>query len=970
MLKKLENQPIMFYLASFLLPLFIIIIALIGLHVAPFGDKTLFIADARALYLEYLSFSSRLVQGLEGFLYSFEKGLGGNMIPHIGGTMSNPVFALATLFDLADYSIAFTLISATIFCTCGLTMYIFLADLFGHKRSNLIFSTTYALSGFFVANVFQIIFFTGCQALPLMAKGLRKVFKGKISLLYIFSIVYATVTSFYFGFTLCVFSFLSFLVFFFLNKDELEGKRIPVLLNYGISSLCAGLIPTFIWLPAYLGIQGGRANQTSISDFSFWEKMPFIEIFSKLFTGANTSSQLIDGLPNIYIGLLPVVLVILFFMNKKISSRMKLIAAIIIGFYLLGFYIIAFDMLLHGGTTTNWFNFRYSYIFSFVLLVIAAYEWQYIDDVSFKDIKNCFIGLLISILLIFSKKYEYVMGSEVLLDVVLLLLIFGAYRLYRLKPQFNPKHTFEALTILIVSISLYLNYTICTKNISDQILTDQEYRQTVNAVNPLVTTVKENDDEFYRMEINHQLSMTCGNDPMLYGYNGVGHGGSNERDFVREELFKLGVQWYDMRNYYSQGIPAATDTLLGIKYLIADEDMSKEKGYQRITDMKGAGLDFGDSTVYDLFKNTNSLPISFVSSNKVNELELTDDNLFDNLNQVWKAVSGENKSVFVEENNISFKTLNLSASSELEAEDARKIVQKYDQASSDNESESSTEIGTSSSEATENVISTSDFPTSGYNYISEVSSSSDASSTDLISYNLIMDEDPMFVSSIEFSFISSQDGPVYVYHRGALVQGQGSAESLVKYMGYYHKGDVVKGYLSYPSDYVNKVAFEEYAGRFRAAYADLDVLKYMSNVVKMRPSTLEKIKDSHLKGTMTVKKGQELLFTIPWDEGWTCYVDGEETELTKVLGVFMVAEVAPGEHIYEMKYVPPGMNLGIKISSVALVLMLLYILFARKYSDRKLIKKVDSDSPNRRESLDVETGSLKEQKETSSDDSI
>ena len=50
--------------------------------------------------------------------------------------------------------------------------------------------------------------------------------------------------------------------------------------------------------------------------------------------------------------------------------------------------------------------------------------------------------------------------------------------------------------------------------------------------------------------VSDQLTQTLGNDPMLYGYNGVGHGGSNERSFVREEAFKVGVQWFNMRNYY------------------------------------------------------------------------------------------------------------------------------------------------------------------------------------------------------------------------------------------------------------------------------------------------------------------------------------------------------------------------------------------------------------------------------------
>lgn len=891
------------YISSFMIPFFIIVIALIGLHVTPFGEHTLIISDARGLYISYLSYVGRLAKGLEGIAYSFEKGLGGNMMPHIGGTMLNPVFFTIAFFNILDYPIAFTLISTFNFCVCGLAMYILLADIYGHKRSNLIFSTCYALSGFLVANVFQVIFFMGCHALPLMVLGLRKIFQRKPPLLYILSLAYAIVTSFYFGYSLCVASFLFFLTYMWMRKAELNGRKLSIFVNYSISSICAGLLPIMVWLPAYLGIIGGRADQTKITDFSFWEKMPFVEVFSKLFTGANTTSQLVDGLPNIFVGLLPVVLVILFFMNRRISKREKASAAIAMGFYLLGFYINAFDMILHGGTSTNWFNFRYSYIFSFVLLIIAAYEWQFVDDISFRDLKYCFIGLVIAILLVFSKKYEHVMGSEVLLDIGVLLVIYGAFYIYKKKPEYNPRHTFEVVVILVVCISLFLNYTICTKNIQDWELKEEQYKKTVAAVSPLVEATKKADSDFYRMEVNHQLTQSCGNDSMLYGYYGAGHGGSNERNFVREELFKLGVQWFDMRNYYSQGIPAATDTLLGLRYLIADEDMTEEKDYQRITDMKAMGLDFDDSVVYDSFKNPYSLSIAFVAENSVDELELSDEDLFDNLNKVWEAISGEDQDVFNEEEGISFRTLNLAASAELEADKARDIVREVDEKSKNDE------------ETSEN------------------------SSEDETSYNLIMEEAPLFTSSVEFSFTTAQDGPVYVYHRGALAQGSGSTEPLVKYMGYYHKGDTVTGYLAVPADYVTKVTFEEFAGRFRAAYADLDALENLSAIVTARPSTIEKVKDSHLKGTMTLEEGQELLFTIPWDEGWTCYIDGEKTDLKKVLGVFMAVDVSPGEHSFEMVYEPTGLALGIKISIGTLIFLILYLAFLRKWLDKVLIRK-------------------------------
>jgi uncharacterized membrane protein YfhO len=200
-MKKLTSRPIMLYLASFMLPFIIIVIALIGLHITPFGDNTLVISDANGLYLNYLGYVGRFVKGLESFTYSFEKGLGGNMMPHMGGTMLSPLYGLMSLFDIHDYPMAFTFIVILNFCFCGVTMYILLKDLFGHKRSNLIFSTSYALSGFMVANVFQVIFFSGCHMLPLMVLGMRKIFQGKNPLLYIIALVYAMIGSFYFGFT-------------------------------------------------------------------------------------------------------------------------------------------------------------------------------------------------------------------------------------------------------------------------------------------------------------------------------------------------------------------------------------------------------------------------------------------------------------------------------------------------------------------------------------------------------------------------------------------------------------------------------------------------------------------------------------------------------------------------------------------------------------------------------------------------
>ena len=170
---KINRKSIFFYILSFVIPASIILAALAGLKITPFGDNTLAISDGKGLYLNYLGYVSRAVEGQEGILFSFTKGLGGNMMGSWGWFLLNPFFPLFTFFDIAHYMQAFTYVSVLNFCLCGLTMYILLQDIYGHKISNLFFSTAYALNGFLVANGFQVNFFTGVPTLPLMALGLR-----------------------------------------------------------------------------------------------------------------------------------------------------------------------------------------------------------------------------------------------------------------------------------------------------------------------------------------------------------------------------------------------------------------------------------------------------------------------------------------------------------------------------------------------------------------------------------------------------------------------------------------------------------------------------------------------------------------------------------------------------------------------------------------------------------------------------
>ena len=891
-LEKTNAQKILYILLSFLIPAGIILAALASLKVAPFGGKTLAISDGNALYLNYLGYVARAVKGQENLFFSFEKGLGGNMMSSWGWFLLNPFFPLFAFFDITNYMTAFTWVSLLNFSLCGLTMYILLKDIYGYKLSNLIFSTSYALNGFLVANVFQLNFFTGVPTLPLVVLGLRKIFKDKNPLLYILALAYGLMSNFYFGFMLCAASLLIFLTVFFADREEIVNPK-AVAVKYVLSSLLAGALSAVVWLPAVLALRGGRLDQEVRDMFSLRENMPFLSMFSKLFTGANNTNELVNGLPNIFVGILPVALAILFFMNKKIRRQKKTVAGILLGVYLVSFYLALFNILMHGGTVTNWFNYRDSFVFCFLLLLIAAEEWQYVAEEPDSHIKRAAVILILAVLIVFSKTYEFVRGGAVALDLALLALMFLAVYMHRHRPEKLPKKLVALIVLALVSVNLFLNYRISTKNIMEWSITRLEYQAPVIPVSTLLDAAHMNDKSFARMEVNEQRSATCGNDSMLYGYYGVGHGGSDDRNFVRDALSMLGIHRFDMRNYYGEGVPGATDSLLGLKYVIARDDLTEEKGYPKLVELEK----------WALYQNPYVLNIAMLAGEGIDDVELGYTDVFENLNNTWAAISGKDIPIFIEENDISFVSHNASDPQELTHEDASAIVEKRDAKLEKQKAKAGGESENASVSESESAVE------------SESASDSENSLASLVGAYM---EPPENSSYIMYTWTAKQDGPVYSYNRFAMVDGAGGRIPAMIYSGYYHKGDTVTGYIPVSENSINSYMLEEVAGRFRAAYVDMDALSALSRSVNNRDCTIKRISDEHLSGRFTTAGGQRLLFTIPYDEGWTCRVDGEIVPIKKTLGAFMAVDAEPGMHTYTMDFVPSGLVMGATFSAAAL----------------------------------------------------
>ena len=850
-----REQRALYILLSFLIPVVLLTLVMMGLQIVPFGNKhSLAITDAK-WYLNVQMFFARLLRGEENWLYSLNNGLGNNEWSVLAwGGVSFGGF-LSLLARLETMPSVFTWICVDNMALCGLTMYLLLAYLYGHRFSHLIFSTSYALIGFNVVNCYQTLFFMGPQMLPLVVLGLVKLLRGESPLVYVLSLGLCALLNFYFAVHLCIISVVLFLTYLYLHWIELEGKPGKLLMRWAFSSLMGGLMGAAVWLPtlkAYSG--GGRLNQTGLSEYTFSENMPFLQIFSKLFSGANSTNELVIGMPNIFCGILVVALVILFFMDRKMKARHKRAAAVVLAIYLVSFYIPAFTLLMHGGTHTNWFPYRYSYVFSFLLIMLAVEEFRHLDEITLADTRRCGAALLIGVLLVFGTRYEFVTGGAVLLDLALLLLMWLGFYLYKTKPDVTPKSTLSLFLLLVVCGNLYANFYLSTKSVQEWELDLEEYNRNIMTSGALTEALKNVEPGFFRMEKDKSESDSVGADPYLYNYNGVSNSGPAIRMFVHKQLCKLGINWFDMRHWYSEGIPAATDTLLGLKYILSERDLAEEKDYEKLISMEGTGI----------YKNNAALSPAILSEESAWELE-PGENVFDNLNMIWKAVTGGEKDIFTMQEDVLYT-----------------LVTDYS-----GQSVSSRELKESYS-------------------ASETREENKEDETEPSSYFL-------------YSFEAAQDGPIYYFDTSIPGSPNGLGAPAIKYAGFYRKGDKVEGKIPITNGIGTGDFMRGYCVNLVFAYADNTLLEEYAAVLNSRDIDFNVVHENDLTGSFSAEEGQRILFTIPWDEGWTCYIDGEETPIDKTWDLFMSVKVPEGKHTYEMKFFPAWMNYGLCLSGASVI---------------------------------------------------
>lgn len=84
-----------------------------------------------------------------------------------------------------------------------------------------------------------------------------------------------------------------------------------------------------------------------------------------------------------------------------------------------------------------------------------------------------------------------------------------------------------------------------------------------------------------------------------------------------------------------------------------------------------------------------------------------------------------------------------------------------------------------------------------------------------------------------------------------------------------------------------------------------------------------------IQGKTALAKDQYIFLSIPYDTGWTLYIDDEKTELQRAFMGFMSFMLPAGSHTVELRYTPPGFSLGMVLTLCGITLCVVFFVLSR-----------------------------------------
>ena len=615
-------------------------------EIIPFGNKTVLRMD---LYHQYGPLFAELydrITQLKSMLYSWNTGGGGAFLGNYYNYLSSPVGGLLVLLfghENVPEAIGSMVLLKNALAAAAMAYYL---KKTGGRNDFTVsaFGILYAFCGFFIAYYWNIMWIDAMYLLPLVVLGIERIINKQKATFYIVALAVSFFSNYYMSYMICIFSVLYFLVYYFSNysikevlptkpvyedeNGEIYDRKIDNVLYsrfvesgllFTIGSFAAVGLAAVALLPTYFCLKTCSATSgTFPSDYEFYNNV-FDFLANHLTSLEPTIRSSGDTvLPNVYCGVITVMLVPLYIFCDKIKAKERASHIILLAVFFLGFNLNFANYIIHALHFPNDLPFRFSFIYSFLLLTIAYKALVNIRSFSTKALLGSGVATVLFAVLV--QKLGMSNATE---ETIYLSIAFAVVYTVVLGLMKKKNYAQNAVSLLLMCC-VFAEVAVCDTN---HFVISQQKPNFVNGYSDFrelkekLDTVEGTDK--YRMELTDINTLM---DASWFNYNGVSVFSSMAYEKSANLQHNLGLNSNYINSYIYDPQTPVYNAMMSLKYLVNNDGSLMNE--QLFTEVAG-----NDS--FTAYENNYYLPLAYCVSDEVEKWITTGTNPFDIQNDYW-----------------------------------------------------------------------------------------------------------------------------------------------------------------------------------------------------------------------------------------------------------------------------------------------------------------------------------------------
>ena len=887
------------FLLAFLFPALTVLAAFAVTGCYPFGDRTILTVDLYHQYCPFLvAFRDKVLSG-ESLFYSWNDGLGQEYYAAYANYAASPLNIFSLFFTAKTMPVFIEFVTCFRAGLASLFMLLFLSTNDNRRIDNItvVFSSSYALCGWFISFFWNIMWCDAVVLLPLIALGLKRLLADRKVGLYIVTLAIAIASNYYAGYFICLFMVIFAPAYYFCLFSGEKPKGDPGRLcfktfigaafRFAFSSILAAGASAALTIPTYLILKNCSATGDQLKvDYGLQNDL--FDFFGRLMVAANPNIR--DGMANVYSGIVIVLLLPLFFLLPKrtgIKLKHKIVFGVLLAVMYLSLTNRTLNFIWHGMHFPNQIPYRESFIMSFLLVFIGFLTIRRIRSLGVKYITGAVLSS--AAFLILYEKFGSGNEGYLQIGVTLLFLIIQGAALHTVSNINVKKSEFFLETLLTVTMmvemfaaSLITIGLVCKH---EGFTSYAPYGRNHEEVHAYVEQAEgsEGHMNFERSELypNNVCDLQS-----LYNVKGLSIFSSTARESFVKYMRNFGFHNNNINGLRNAGLTRVTATLLNVRNLV---EIDKTQAVPALFEQEYKGK------VISSWANKDALSVGFMTDPAV--IDYAPD--YDNDLNVFSKTNDWVKSMGAEDDVYKPVTLIAGDTSGLMTVDR----------------ESSAMAFTTSSNVQNNEY----------------------------SFNVtVKDAD---IGSDIYLYANSKKGGNVTIKCGDKTRKFEIRSFQIITCGVFD-GTPIEVYVKYsesPSSNITLYGYQlDRAGYDRMLEQFSDEQLFVSDY-----------DTTSLSGHIDVKEDGLLFLSIPYAEGWSAVVDGENAEITPIQDALMGIRLKSGSHDISLKYTPAGFKAGLIISIVSVISIVLIISVSFIISRKKAAKTNAADKP----SVPVEEGS-------------